>query len=135
MMDQPRVRLGTHVIMELIDEAGDVEEVALDIVADAQADFDQGLLGVSTPLAQALLGQRAGTTVDYRAGGLRHVKIKTVAWSELTPADASAQRQQNIERARRESDRTNALNFASTFNSKWGAYDPAGIEDWESTDK
>lgn len=37
----------------------------LDIVPDAAANFEQGLLGESTWLAQALIGQRTGGVVDY----------------------------------------------------------------------
>jgi hypothetical protein len=50
-----------------------------------------------------------------------------------SPADLSsaARRQEVIDKAVSESDRTNALNFASSFSSKWGGYEPAGIEDWE----
>lgn len=50
-----------------------------------------------------------------------------------SPADLSsaARRQEVIDKAVSESDRTNTLNFASSFSSKWGGYEPAGIEDWE----
>jgi hypothetical protein len=30
-----------------------------------------------------------------------------------------------------QADRTNAMNFASSFSGKWGDYDPQGIEKWD----
>ena len=65
------VALGTHVEVELIDEAGVSERLAFDLVPDEQADFANGFLGVGTPLAQAILGQTASETVVLSAGRRR----------------------------------------------------------------
>ena len=63
----------------------------------------------------------------------------TVVSVQRSPKDldnsASERRQEILDRAVSESDRTNALNFASSFSSKWGGYEPEGIEDWEEDDK
>jgi len=64
------------------------------------------------------------------------VRVLTVTRS---PSDldrgAGERRQQIIDNAVSESERTNALNFASSFSSKWGGYDPEGIEDWQRKEK
>ncbi len=63
------VAIGTHVEVELIDESGAGELLAVDIVSDSQADFASGFLGAGTLLARAILGQPAGsaaTTLRWR---------------------------------------------------------------------
>lgn len=131
MEESLRVRVGRRVQIVLIHADANEEALTIDIVADAAADFERGLLGEGTPLAKALAGRRGGETVEYRAGDLRQVRVVAVMRS---PADldlsSAARRQEIIDKAVSESDRTNALNFASSFSSKWGGYEPAGIEDW-----
>ncbi|MFN3331291.1 MAG: GreA/GreB family elongation factor [Caldilinea sp.] len=131
MQETLRVRVGRRVEIVLIHENDEEEPLTLDIVNDAVADFEQGLLGASTSLAKAIVGARGGDVIDYRVGDLSAVRVMTVTRS---PSDldhsASERRQQVIDRAVSESDRTNALNFASSFSSKWGGYEPEGIEDW-----
>ena len=135
MEENLRVRRGRRVQVALIHQDGAEEALTLDIVPDAAADFENGLLGEGTPLAKALSGRHGGERIDYRAGDLRQVRVLAVTRS---PADldlSSAERRQEIlDRAVSESDRTNALNFASSFSSKWGGYEPEGIEDWEQKD-
>ena len=60
--------VGTHVEVELIDEAGESERLVFDLVPDKQADFANGFLGESTPLAQAILGQTRRECGAYRVG-------------------------------------------------------------------
>ena len=130
-----RVQLGrrAEVILHHADESE--EAMTLDVVADSAADFERGLLGVSTPLAKTIHGRRAGDTVAYRVGDLDRVTIVAVQRSPKDIArDAAERRQEIIDRAVSESDRTNALNFASSFSSKWGGYEPEGIEEWDSDD-
>lgn len=126
-----RVRVGRRVEIVLIHTNDEEESLTLDIAPDAVADFEQGLLGASTPLAKAITGARGGDVIDYRVGDLRTVRVIAVTRS---PSDldhsASQRRQQVIDKAVSESDRTNALNFASSFSSKWGGYEPEGIEEW-----
>ena len=74
----PPVKVGTHVVLDLIDEAGNRERLELDVVADAAADFDAGLLGIGTPLGKAIAGRRAGSTAPYKMGDLRQVAIVEV---------------------------------------------------------
>lgn len=132
MQENLRVRVGRRVQVVLMHQDDSEEPLTLDIVADGAADFEQGLLGEGTPLAKALAGRRGGEIVDYRVGDLRQVRVLAVTRS---PADldlgSAARRQEIIDKAVSESDRTNALNFASSFSSKWGGYEPEGIEVWE----
>jgi transcription elongation GreA/GreB family factor len=64
------VAIGTHVEVELIDESGAGELLAVDIVPDNQADFASGFLGAGTLLARAILGQLPGSVVSYRVGDI-----------------------------------------------------------------
>lgn len=135
MEESLRVRMGRRVQVVLIHADASEETLTLDIVPDAAADFARGLLGVGTPLAKALVGRRGGESVDYHVGDLRQVRVLVVTRS---PADldlsSATRRQEIIDKAVSESDRTNALNFASSFSSKWGGYEPDGIERWEQDD-
>lgn len=119
-----QVGLDTHVEVELIAKSGDNERMAFDIVRDAAADFDQGLLGASTPLAKVLLGSRVGATVAYRMGDIERVKILSVRKSQQ-PMDPNAadRRQAIIDQAVEKAQKTSAEIFASSFTSKWGGYD------------
>ena len=119
-----QVGIGTQVEVELIAKSGESERMTFDIVRDAAADFDQGLLGTSTPLAKVLLGKLIGTTVAYRMGDIEQVKIVSVRKSQQ-PIDPNAadRRQAIIDQAVEKAQQTSAEIFASSFTSKWGGYD------------
>jgi hypothetical protein len=127
------VAMGSHVEVELISESGENERLALDIVPDTEADFSAGFLGVGTPLARAILGQHAGSTVPYPMGDITQVKVLTVAVSSRDPIeDVAADRQAVIQRAVSKSDLADAVRFALTVDQKWGDTDPEGIaSNWE----
>jgi hypothetical protein len=128
-MSQP-VDVGTHVEVELIDEAGASERLMFDLVPDNQADFVNGFLGVGTPLAQAILGQNAGCVVPYRVGDVVRVSILTVTPDARAPSeDVAAKRQAVIQQAVAESERISDMVFALAVGSKWGAYDPGGSKE------
>jgi hypothetical protein len=42
-------------------------------------------------------------------------------------ADLAAKRQTQFNKAVRDVERTNAINFASSFSGKWGDYDPDSL--------
>lgn len=133
MQERLQARVGRRVQIVLIHEDGGEEALTLDIVPDAAADFEQGLLGAGTLLAKAIAGKHTGDIVVYRIGDLRSVRLLAVTRSPVDLDHSAAERRQEvIDKAVSESDRTNALNFASSFSSKWGGYDPAGIEAWEA---
>ena len=130
------VKVGCHVELELSDNSGVVDRLSVDIVSDRSADFKAGFLGESTPLARTILDQPAGRTVQYRVGDLQTVRILSVSPSQAqADENAAARRQEAIQRAVAESDRTNAILFASSFSGKWGDYDPQGIEQWNKDEE
>ena len=119
------VALGTHVEVELIDETGESEHLAFDLVPDEQADFANGFLGAGTPLAQALWGKRAGESAPYRRGGVTTVRVVNVmAAARVQAEDVAAKRQAVIQQAVAESERISDMVFALAVGSKWGDYDP-----------
>lgn len=129
--DQRRVQMGMHVELELIDEQGAREPLAVDIVQAQAADLAQGFLGANTPLARAIRGQTTGAEVGYNMGDIRRVHIVSVTPSRMAvPADAQARREAVLQKALSDAERTNAEIFASSFSGKWGDYDPQGMAGW-----
>jgi hypothetical protein len=126
------VVIGAHVEVELVGESG-VEYLAFDVVPDSEADFSSGFLGVGTPLAQAVLGQQAGSVVPYKVGDILEVRILMVGAGARAPTDdVAANRQAVIQKAINKSDLADAVRFALTVDQKWGGTDPEGIEEnWE----
>ncbi len=126
-----QVGIGVHVEIDLIDQQGEAERMAFDIVRDEAADFDQGRLGCGTPLGKTLLGKFVGSTVPYKQGDIRSLKIISIRKS-ATPADSSAaeRRQALLEQAVEKARQTDAEIFASSFTSKWGGYDTADTK-WD----
>jgi hypothetical protein len=122
---------GRHVDLHIRYTDGESEDLSLEVVSDQAADFEKGFLGESTRLAKAILGQSAGSTVKYQAG---EVKIKSVSFSTVTaPEDAAKRREDTIQKAVDDSYRTSVMLFASSFNGKWGDYDPKSLQDEEDS--
>lgn len=130
--ESPPVKIGVHVALDLIDLDGNRERLALDVVADAAADFDAGLLGIGTPLGKAIAGCRAGSTAPYVRGDLRSVAIVSVRPAAVpAPAEAAERRQATLDRAAQEIAKRDAEIFASTYEGKWGGYNPDGMAHWD----
>jgi hypothetical protein len=126
------VGIGVHVKLELVDEQGQCEPLAVDIVQVQAADLAQGFLGANTPLARAIRGQTAGSEVPYVMGDIRSVRIVRVTPSQAAaPLDARERRAAVLQKALSDAERTNAEMFAASFSSKWGDYDPQGIAAWD----
>ncbi len=124
----PKVSLGSSVEIEMIDESGAGERLALVVVPDKEADFAAGFLGAGTPLAKALLGQRLGSVVAYKQGDIREVRILSVTPGARVPrTGADASRQAVIEKALDKADLEDALRLALTVDVKWGEYDPEAL--------
>jgi hypothetical protein len=116
-------------VVELLTESGTSEEEAFDIVPDRDADFAAGFLGAGTPLAQAIMGQSAGSRVPYVAADIVEVRILTVTFSVDPPSgEAQAKRKAVIDEAVSRSNLADTLRLALTVDVKWGDYDPEGIE-------
>jgi hypothetical protein len=132
----PPVKIGVHVEIDLIDESGNRERLALDVVADEAADFDAGLLGIGAPLGKAIAGRRAGSTAPYKRGDLREVAIVSVRPAVAPPpADAADRRQAALDKAAQSIAKTDAQIFASTYEGKWGGYNPDGMEHWKDDEE
>jgi hypothetical protein len=124
------VGLGCHVVVELIDEQGNAERLAFDLVDEQAADFDRGLLGVNTPLGRALRGKFAGSEVAYVVGDVRRVRILEVSPAQVADiGHAAARRRAVLDKARRKAERTNAELFASSYDGKWGDYSTDDMPD------
>jgi len=124
----PRVGVGSRVVVELIDEAGEAERLSLAVVPDDKADFQAGYLGAGTRLAAAIMGHEAGQTVPYPHGDLVEIRILDVEPFAVSEApDAAGARQAVIQKAVDKSDLQDTLRLALAVSVKWGEYDPNGI--------
>jgi Transcription elongation factor, GreA/GreB, C-term len=138
-----KIAIGSLVDVELVSQNGEVERLAFTLVEDKQADFSDGFLGMSTPLARTILGKTAGEVIPYQTGDLKSVKILSVQPSNRVQTEnVAARRQAVIRKAVDHSDYINAMIFAGSVNSKWGDYDigkldPSqwGEEDSEEVDE
>lgn len=71
-----KVMFGARV--KLVDEETD-EETAYRIVGPDEADINEGLLSINSPVAQAVLGKEAGDSVEVATpGGVRYFEILEV---------------------------------------------------------
>jgi hypothetical protein len=131
-----RVQPGFQVELELLTRSGERERLKFDLVPDEQADYQAGFLGVSAPLAQAILGEQAGATVPFFTDELLAVEILDIRESTRTPdTETVAQRDAAIKEARDQIEFTNAVLFAASVDTKWGEYDADGLdyEEWKES--
>ena len=64
----------------IVDEETD-EEKTYQIVGQTEADIENGLLNIKSPIARALIGKEEGDSVEVRTpGGLKDYEILTVAF-------------------------------------------------------
>jgi hypothetical protein len=124
-----RVQPGCHIALDLLSRSGERERLSFDLVPDSQADYQAGFLGISTPLAKAILGEKAGITIPYFTEELMAVEIISIrASTRSADKDAAEQRQAAIQEAKDQIEFTNAVLFAASMNTKWGAYDADGLD-------
>jgi hypothetical protein len=122
------ISIGCHVELNLLDRAGNKDRLEIDIVADESADFSQGFLGESTPLAKVLMGEKAGNVIPYLKDDILAIEILTVVPSTVEPpVDVQEKRRSMMNKAIREVEHTSAVVFASSFSGKWGDYDPDSL--------
>jgi hypothetical protein len=127
--DSGQICLGCHVELELIARSGKRETLQFDLVPDDQADYQAGFLGVSTPLARAILGEKPGALIPYFTEDLQAVEILSVTAATREPSSAaSAQRKRNIQETKSQLEFRDALLFASSAGTKWGDYDADGLD-------
>jgi hypothetical protein len=128
---------GTLVELKLIDRSGETETISFCIVEDKLADYRNGFLGQGTPLARAILGQKAGARISYGVDDIAAIEVVSVKPAESEPdRGVVGRRQETLRKALLRADLTNAVNLATSFNSKWGDYDPARlVEELEKQSK
>ena len=129
-----QIGLGTHVEIDLIDERGNAERMAFDLVPAKQADMGRGLLSADAPLGKALRGKFVGALVPYVMGDIRQIRIVSVGPGQSSQtADAEARRAAVLKKALDDAERTNAQIFAASYSGKWGDYDPDGVDKWDES--
>jgi hypothetical protein len=129
------ITIGCEVEVDLMDRAGKKERLRFVIVPDEAADFSQGYLGDSTPLAKVLLGERTGTIIPYLKEDVLSIEILTVTkTADKPPENLAEKRQAMMKKTMREVEDTNAMIFASSFSGKWGDYDPDSIPKEEESE-
>ncbi len=122
------ISVGSQVEVILRDRNGQQERLSVVIVPAEAADFAHNFPGENTPLAQALLGEKAGTVIPYLKDELYSIEVVTVTKAASMPVgDAASKREASLKKAMREVEDTNAMVFASSFSGKWGDYDPDSI--------
>lgn len=66
--------------VELVDEDTD-EEKTFQIVGEAEADIEKGLLNIKSPLARALIGKDEGDSVEVKTpGGARSYEVLAIRY-------------------------------------------------------
>lgn len=136
-VNQPasQVGLGSHVEIDLIDEDGNAERMAFDLVPAQRADMSKGLLSADAPLGKAVRGKFVGALIPYPRGDIRQIRIISVAPTQTAAdVDAETRRAEVLKKALDDAERTNAQMFASSFSGKWGDYNPDGMDEWEKRD-
>ena len=130
------ISVGCKVEVNLIDRGGNKNRLSFIIVPDESADFEHSFLGMSTPIARALLGERQGNTIPYLRDDILAIEILSVTQStEKPPDDVKKKRQTRMNKAIREVEHTNAVVFASSFSGKWGDYDPNSLPKDEASEE
>lgn len=127
-----QIGLGSHIEIDLIDEQGNAERMAFDLVPAKQADMSRGLFSADAPLGKAVRGKFEGALVPYAMGDIRQIRIVSIRQSTvIAPPDAEARRAEVLKKALDDAERTNAQMFASSYSGKWGDYDPDGVDEWK----
>jgi hypothetical protein len=123
--------VGTHVMIEISDKSGVIDQLEFDLVPDAQANFAAGLMSERTPLAQALAGHAAADVIPYRppSGAAQTIKILDIQPGRSDATAGGADRHEILGQvmdriARRESRQT-----ALTAELHYGSIDADGIEE------
>jgi ribosomal protein S1 len=123
------VAVGSRVEVELISRDGDTERLAFDVVPEQAANFDEGFLSVTAPLARAIVGRSPGAEVAYRMGDIVTVRILSVERSRRrAEEDAAATREATTREAVERAKADETIQLALTFSSKWGDYDPSHLD-------
>lgn len=114
------------ILLELVDQAGQREQLFVQLVDDRYADLSRGFMGEGTPLGQAIINQPLGAEIAYVVDDLRSIKILAIEPTDDCPdPNAPEKNRAAMEKALETVQLTNAVIFASSFTGKWGDYDPS----------
>ena len=95
---QDTVKIGTHIEIDLLDRTGNRERLCFDLVSDQYADYETGFLGVSAPIAQAILGEKTGNLIPYFTAELQAIHLLSVTPSKRQPnIDSKAKREGKLQ--------------------------------------
>jgi hypothetical protein len=130
------VNLGDHIQLELHYRSGALEVLEFDLVPDELVGKQPGLLGISTPLAKSILNEKAGLLIPYFTEEIISLKIL-----EITPSTINIEslrdlpRENPLEDIKAQIEFREAQLFAASGNTKWGSYDPDGLnyEIWKQS--
>ena len=126
---QGSVQIGCQVSLEILYRNGRRESLSLDIVTDEKGDLNHGFLSSSTHLARAILGEKTGYIIPYFTEETISVEITLIQKSTRTPgADAHKKKKSKLNEIKDQIEFRDALLFASSSNTKWGEYDPDGMD-------
>jgi hypothetical protein len=101
----------------------------VDIISDDCADFENGFLGISTPLAKTILGETSGYLIPYFTQDLQAVQILSIKQSTRKPGSKiPSSRKKTIREILNQIEYRDAVLFSSSSNTKWGSYDADGLD-------
>lgn len=129
------VILGCCVELDFIYRTGNRQRIKVELVPDDKADFERGFLGISTPLAQTLLGEGPGYLIPYFTEEFQAIQIILIEKSSLGADHQSSARKKVIQETLEQIEFRDAVLFASSTSTKWGSYDADGLDysKWKST--
>jgi hypothetical protein len=128
------IGIGCRVEVELIEEMGNVEPMTFDLAPEGGGDLAAGFVAADSALGKAVLGRRAGETVDYHVADVAQVRILTVVTGRAQEIDPAASREAVIKEALQKSDLADAVRLSLTVDQKWGDTDPTVMaENWDKT--
>ncbi len=118
------VQIGCNLHIELLYRSGNKEQLTFDLVLDEQADIENGFLGISTPLAQALIGEKCGYLIPYFTHEIKAIVILSINKADRKLGEEkSKSRRKSIHEILNQIEYRDAVLFASSTDTKWGSYD------------
>ena len=132
------VQLGCHVEIELVFRTGKRENLEFDLIPDAQADYQNGFVGISAPIAKAIIGEKYGYLIPFFTEEFQAVQILSIKKSNRKPdGNIPASRKASIQETLNQIEYRDVVLFASSTDTKWGSYDADGLdyEKWKSEDE
>ena len=122
-----RVKLGHQVRLELLYRSGERETLELVIVPDEMSELSQNLIGVSSPLASAILEEKIGILIPFFTEEIMAVKVLEIKSGETDRKTHRIKTQKlTQDEIKAQIAFREAQLFASSSNTKWGSYDPDG---------